>query len=264
VAIRAAGERERGRAAAEMKRLASFPILNPNPIVEVALEGHVRFCNPAAEQMFSDLYQRGLGHPWLADWKSVLRTLREGKSKSMVREVSIDERWFQQTLHFVKDAQRVRVYGIDITARKKIEEALQNAHDELEKQVEDRTVELRTALSEIKTMKDQLEAENIYFREETKLRSQFVNIIGRSDGLKYVLFRAEQVAPANTTVLILGATGTGKDLIAAAIHDMSPRNNRPLITVNCAALPSNVGRGLHSAISQEIGQTDHLGPEEDA
>jgi PAS domain S-box-containing protein len=264
VAIRAAGELERGRAAAEMKRLASFPILNPNPIVEVALEGHVRFCNPAAEQIFSDLYQRGLGHPWLADWKSVLRTLRESESKSMVREVFVDERWFQQTLHFVKGAQRVRVYGMDITARKEIEEALQKTHDELEQQVEDRTVELRTALSEIKTMKDQLEAENIYFREETKLRSQFVNIIGRSDGLKYVLFRAEQVAPANTTVLILGATGTGKDLIAAAIHDMSPRNNRPLITVNCAALPSNVGRGLHSAISQEIGQTDHLGPEGDA
>jgi PAS domain S-box-containing protein len=117
VAIRAAGELERSRAAAEMKRLASFPILSPNPIVEVALEGHVRFCNPAAEQTLPDLYQRGPGHPWLADWESVLRTLREGQSKSMVREVSIDERWFQQTLHFVKDAHRVRVYGIDITAR---------------------------------------------------------------------------------------------------------------------------------------------------
>jgi transcriptional regulator with GAF, ATPase, and Fis domain len=51
---------------------------------------------------------------------------------------------------------------------------------------------------------------------------------------------AEQVAPGNTTVLILGETGTGKELIAAAIHDMSPRRERPLITVNCAALPSNL------------------------
>ena len=243
VSIRAAGELERSRAAAEMKRLASFPILSPNPIVEVTLEGQVRFCNPAAEETLPDLYQRGPGHPWLVDWESVLRTLREGKSKSMVRKVSIDERWFQQMLHFVKDAHRVRVYGIDITARKKVEEALQKAHDELEKQVEERTVDLRTALSEIKTMKDQLEAENIYFREETELKGHFVNIIGQSGGLKYVLFRAEQVAPANTTVLILGETGTGKELIAAAIHNMSPRKARPLITVNCAALPANLIEG---------------------
>ena len=128
----------------------------------------------------------------------------------------------------------------DITERKLIAEALQKAHNELERRVEERTVELRTALSEIKTLKDQLEAENIYFRQEIKMRHQFAHILGQSDGLKYVLYRAEQVAPTNTTVLILGETGTGKELIAAAIHDMSPRKDRPLITVNCAALPGNL------------------------
>jgi PAS domain S-box-containing protein len=240
VAIRAAGELERSQTAAEMKRLASFPILNPNPIAEVDVAGHVRFSNPTAERVFPDLYQRGLGHPWLADWESMLRTLLEGGSQSMVREVSVGESWYQQTLHFVEDAQHVRIYGMDISVRKKVEEALQRAHDDLEKQVEERTVALKTALSEIKAMKDQLEAENIYFREKTELRGQFSNIIGQSDGLKYVLYRAEQVAPANTTVLILGETGTGKELIAAAIHNMSPRKKRPLITVNCAALPANL------------------------
>ena len=128
----------------------------------------------------------------------------------------------------------------DITERKLIAEALQKAHNELERRVEERTVELRTALSEIKTMKDQLEAENIYFRQEIKMKHQFDHILGQSDGLKYVLYRAEQVAPTNTTVLILGETGTGKELIAAAIHNMSPRKDRPLITVNCAALPANL------------------------
>ncbi|MEN6318207.1 MAG: sigma 54-interacting transcriptional regulator [Syntrophaceae bacterium] len=132
------------------------------------------------------------------------------------------------------------VVMVDITERKKMEEALQKAHNDLEQKVDERTVELRTALSEIKTMKDQLEVENIYFREETRMRGRFDNIIGQSDGLKYVLYRAEQVASMNTTVLILGETGTGKDMIAAAIHDMSPRKERPLITVNCAALPSNL------------------------
>ena len=120
------------------------------------------------------------------------------------------------------------------------EKALQKAHDELEAQVEERTVELRTALSEIQAMKEQLEVENIYFRHESKMKHQFENIIGQSDGLKYVLYRAEQVAPTTTTILILGETGTGKELIAAAIHNLSPRKERPLFTVNCAALPANL------------------------
>jgi transcriptional regulator with GAF, ATPase, and Fis domain len=72
------------------------------------------------------------------------------------------------------------------------------------------------------------------------MKHQLDHILGQSDGLKYVLYRAEQVAPMNTTVLILGETGTGKDLIAAAIHEMSPRKDRPLIRVNCAALPGNL------------------------
>ena len=117
---------------------------------------------------------------------------------------------------------------------------IENYNKVLEQRVEERTVELRAALSEIKTMKDQLETENIYFRHEIKMRGQFGNIIGQSDGLKYVFYRAEQVAPMNTTILILGETGTGKELIAAAIHNMSPRKERPLITVNCAALPGNL------------------------
>jgi PAS domain S-box-containing protein len=120
------------------------------------------------------------------------------------------------------------------------EKALQKAHDKLEQQVEERTVKLRMALSEIKTMKEKVEAENIYFRQENKIKYQSEKIIGQSDGLKYVLYRAQQVAPADTTILILGETGTRKELIAAAIHNMSPRKEKPLITVNCAALPGNL------------------------
>jgi len=128
----------------------------------------------------------------------------------------------------------------DITERKHLGEALQKSHNELERRVEERTVDLRTALSEINTMKEKLEAENIYFRHKNNLNHRFEHILGQSDGLKYVLYRAEQVAPTNTTVLILGETGTGKELIAFAIHDMSPRKERALITVNCAALPATL------------------------
>jgi formate hydrogenlyase transcriptional activator len=172
-------------------------------------------------------------------------TSAELKSKGYVRYddlplVTKDGRTI--AVEFVSNVYLVNHYKViqcnirDTTERKLIAEALKKSHNELERQ----SVELRTALSEIKTLKDQLEAENIYFRQETKMKHQCDHIIGRSDGLKYVLYRAEQVASMNTTVLILGETGTGKDLIAAAIHEMSPRKDRPLITVNCAALPANL------------------------
>jgi PAS domain S-box-containing protein len=147
---------------------------------------------------------------------------------------------FVSNVYLVNDHKVIQCNIRDITERKLIGEALQRAHNELEQKVEERTVELSEALSKIITMKDRLEAENIYFREERRTRGRFDNIIGQSDGLKYVLYRAEQVASMNTTVLILGETGTGKDLIATAIHNMSPRKKRALITVNCAALPGNL------------------------
>ncbi len=154
-------------------------------------------------------------------------------------------RWFAMASGSpIRDKEGNAISGIavtvDITERKNIELALQKAHDTLEHKVTERTAELRTALSAVSLLKDQIEAENIYFRQEHKMKNQFENILGQSDGLKYVLFRAEQVAPSNTTVLILGETGTGKELIAAAIHNMSPRKERPLFTVNCAALPGNL------------------------
>jgi len=147
---------------------------------------------------------------------------------------------FVSNVYLVNDHKVIQCNIRDITERKLIADALQQAHHELERRVEERTVELRTALSEIKIMKDQLEAENIYFRQEIKMKHQFDHILGQSDGLKYVLYRAEQVAPTDTTVLILGETGTGKELIAAAIHNLSPRKDRLMITVNCASLPTNL------------------------
>ncbi len=153
------------------------------------------------------------------------------------RQVAVE---FVSNVYLVNHKKVIQCNIRDVTERKILAEALRKAHDELERRVEERTIELRKALSEIKTLKDQLEIENIYFRQEIKKKHQFDHIIGQSDGLKYVLYRVEQVAPTNTTVLILGETGTGKELIAAAIHSMSPRKDRPLITVNCAALPANL------------------------
>lgn len=101
-------------------------------------------------------------------------------------------------------------------------------------------LDLQVALSEIKELKEKLEVERAYLQEEIKLKYNYENIIGQSDGLKYVLYKVEQIAPSDTTVLVLGETGTGKELVARAIHGLSPRKDRALVKVNCATLPSNL------------------------
>lgn len=107
---------------------------------------------------------------------------------------------------------------LDITERKESEVKVQKAHEELQQ------------------LKNQLEAENIYLQQELQLDPTFGEIVGQSDAIKYVLFKLTQVAPTDTTVLITGETGTGKELVARAIHGASSRKNRPLIKVNCGAL----------------------------
>jgi len=93
---------------------------------------------------------------------------------------------------------------------------------------------------EVEQLKNQLQTECNYLREEIKGEHNFEEIIGQSDVLKSVLFRVEQVAPSDTTVLLLGETGVGKELIARAIHQLSFRNARPLVKVSCATLPANL------------------------
>ena len=95
-------------------------------------------------------------------------------------------------------------------------------------------------LKEISALKDELEAENIYLRKELMSAGSFAEIVGESDTLKHVLYRVEQVSPLDTTVLLEGETGTGKELFARAIHQRSKRNKKPLITVNCASLPASL------------------------
>ncbi len=85
-----------------------------------------------------------------------------------------------------------------------------------------------------------MEAERAYLQEEIKLEYNHENIIGQSDGIRYVLYKVEQIAGSDTIVLVLGETGTGKELVARAIHSLSLRKDRALVKVNCAALPSNL------------------------
>jgi len=149
----------------------------------------------------------------------------------------------------------------DITAHKQMEEALRKAHAELEQRVKERSGELvkaneqlsqeiverkgaveslGSAYAEIKELKDRFFAENIYLKQVIDREYNFGEIIGRSDAFQYVFFRVEQVAPQDTTVLLLGETGTGKGVVARAIHSRSSRKDQPMVTVNCSALPANL------------------------
>ncbi|MGD8252135.1 MAG: sigma 54-interacting transcriptional regulator [Desulfobacterales bacterium] len=107
--------------------------------------------------------------------------------------------------------------------------------DVTEQKAKDR--QLLEQLEEISRLKHQLEQENIYLRDEIKLQHGHGRIISRSDAMKFALSRVEQVAATDASVLLLGETGTGKELLARAIHRLSLRKERQMITVNCAVLP---------------------------
>ena len=101
-------------------------------------------------------------------------------------------------------------------------------------------IELNRSLREIEALKKRLEQENRYLRQENGLAQASGKIVGDSPALRTALLKAEQVAATDSTVLILGETGTGKELLAHAVHNLSNRRDRTLVKVNCAALPSSL------------------------
>jgi PAS domain S-box-containing protein len=131
-------------------------------------------------------------------------------------------KWWDTVITAMSDAQgrvaRLLAISRDITETKQAEESL------------------KSALEDVGLLKDRLQEENVYLREEAKLERHFGEIVGRSSAVRRVLRKIEEVAPTDATVLVTGETGTGKELVARAIHSESPRRHRPLVKVNCAAL----------------------------
>jgi formate hydrogenlyase transcriptional activator len=101
-------------------------------------------------------------------------------------------------------------------------------------------VENALAYREIRELKEQLAKEKLYLEDEIRTEMNFAQIIGSSASLRRVLKRVETVAPTDSTVLIYGETGTGKELIARAIHDLSPRRAKAFVKLNCAAIPTGL------------------------
>jgi formate hydrogenlyase transcriptional activator len=134
------------------------------------------------------------------------------------------ERWHQIFARSVAgpEGSPVHVTGLtlDITARRRNEESL------------------RRALEEVQHLRDQLREENLYLRHEVKELQNPSHVAGQSVAIQRVFAQVRQVAPTGSTVLLLGETGTGKERFASAIHDLSPRRDRPMVRVNCAAIPT--------------------------
>ena len=102
------------------------------------------------------------------------------------------------------------------------------------------TIEKLLAYERIVHLSDQLQQEKDYLQEEVNTTFDFANMVGQTQGMQAVFQRVRQVAKSDTTVLILGETGTGKELIARALHNASPRKDKPLVKLNCAALPESL------------------------
>jgi PAS domain S-box-containing protein len=202
-------------------------------------QGVITFANPAASRLTGypkdvlvgqsvhelHLYGRWDGTPYHFIETGIYQTLKNGTPTSSDADVF----WREAGDHFaaswtcnpiVNDGSVVGAVLAfrDITTHKRQEH------------------QLREALAEVETLRDRLQAENAYLQAEVRTEGRFDGIVGDSPALKSVLAQIDQVAPTNSSVLIIGESGTGKEAMARAIHAVSARRDRPLIKVNCGAI----------------------------
>jgi len=212
----------------------SSPLLiwmsGPDKLCSYVNQGWLEFTGRTIEQELGRGWTEGIYRDdYEASWEkysSAFERREPLKTEYRLRRADGAYRWLyvSATPRFTEEREFLGYLGscIDISDRKQAEDALRVAHEEVSK------------------LKNQLQEENIYLQEEIKLAHNVDEIIGESDAIKYVLFKIEQVAQTDTTVLILGETGTGKELVARALHSQSPRKDRPLVKVNCAALSASL------------------------
>lgn len=249
----------------EMRLLMLERALNQSidGIAVADMDGYNQFVNPAwakthgytvEEMVGANLYSfhpedqlRGKIIPFFQ--KVMQYGSNQGESEHTKNDGSIFATYMMASTIKDDEKQPIGIVGTirDISKLKAAEKELQNYRDHLENLVEARTAklmktntELTCALSEIQKLKDRLEVENINLRDEIKQEHNFEKIIGQSDPLKYVFYRIQEVALTDSTVFIHGQTGTGKELVARAIHNNSSLKSRPLVKVDCSTLPANL------------------------
>ncbi|MDH3625356.1 MAG: sigma 54-interacting transcriptional regulator [Myxococcales bacterium] len=207
-------------------------------------EGQTTFVNPAAAEMLGWTIDELIGKPQHAvihhtkpdgstyprEECPIYSAFKDGKVHRVDDEVFWRKDGTSMAVEYVSTPIRDEAGELagavvtfnDITDRKRQQDALERA------------------LTEVEQLKERLQAENLYLREEIKGSHNFEEMIGESGALAETKGRIEQVAATDATVLVLGETGVGKELIARAIHNLSPRSERPLVKVNCASLPSTL------------------------
>ncbi len=212
-------------------------------IFGVNTEGKTTFINPAGERMLGWKAEELIGrdmhtivhhrHPDGSHYPRedcpIYAAFHDGAVHKVDNEVLWRKDgtcfWVEYTSTPVRD--RGRLVGAvmifrDITARREADE------------------KLRAALAEVGQLRHRLELENAYLQEEIRFEGNRHGIVGRSAAIEHARRQVELVGPTDATVLITGESGTGKELIARAIHEASARSRRPLIRVNCAAVPSDL------------------------
>ncbi|MGR8979256.1 MAG: sigma 54-interacting transcriptional regulator [Gammaproteobacteria bacterium] len=191
--------------------------------------------------------------------EAIQKSLRDGvdyREEYRVIHPDDSEHWLCATGRCQLDAfgrpKRLMGAGLDVTEIRRTKFDIERSNNDL-----------RRALDEIRSLKDQLQQENVYLRREISGRQGLGRLVSRSEAMRSILAHIAQVAPTQASVLITGETGTGKELLATAIHEASPRSGRPLIRVNCAAIPAALieselfGRekGAYTgALSKQIGR----------
>jgi PAS domain S-box-containing protein len=212
-------------------------------LLGVDKSGAITFMNPAAEAItgwtqedahgknFHDLFmhtdKKGRRYP--SEQNQVLNTIVDHVERHCDDEVmwskdgkAIPVEYTVTAIEGEIDVSSACVVFKDITDRKQREEALNQA------------------LKTVKELKEKLQAENTYLQEEIRSEQNYGEIVGQSDALLKTLEEARQVAQTDTTVLIVGESGTGKESMARFLHEFSPRKDRPLIKVNCGAIPESL------------------------
>jgi len=141
---------ERRKAEEKVEWLANFPELNPIPICEINLNGEITYINPAADQLLPDLKKLGLKHPWLNGIEAFFEMFARGETNVSLREVKIEHGVYEQNIFYVRDKQRIRIYGFDVTVRKRVAEVIQESAKIKSDFTGMVSHELRTPLSAIK------------------------------------------------------------------------------------------------------------------
>jgi PAS domain S-box-containing protein len=236
----------------EMDAPVSVDLPEDELVHHILYDGHIVECNDALAAMYGLTSAKDM---WGKHWAEMMapddpqnveltRQFVRGRFRVLEREsheVDIHRNpkiFLNSLIGTVENGMLVRIWGIqrDITEKVKLEEGRRKAEEALRENV----AQLQEVTEELWLAQEKLSEEKLYLEEAIDTELGFGEIIGNSSALKDVMAKVTKVAPSDATVLLLGETGTGKELVARALHRMSQREGKSFIKLNCAAIPSGL------------------------